>query len=234
MVKYQKKRKYGVPSKAKLALMARKKYRKPKITRNLTTVAIGKGLPKKIIITHKYNHINTLTSTLGVMTPYLYSCNGMASPSFTGGSHKPLYFGQLAAIYNHYTVIGSKMVVKFTPSTANDESFAVCLFKNDDTSLTVTDITAGAEQTSGKLKIVPPNSNNVFTLTSKWSAKKTFGGSVLGNDNLQGTPTTNPGEQTFYTLMMQTIGSSATTSVLVDVYIEYIAVWEELKDIAQS
>jgi hypothetical protein len=67
-----------------------------------------------------------------------------------------------------------------------------------------------------------------------FSAKGTFGGSVLGNDNLQGSTTTDPTEQTLYTLFVSCTDGVSSSNIVATVEIEYIAVWEELKDMTES
>lgn len=141
----------------------------------------------------------------------------------------------MSAIYNHYTVIGSKITVKVSPASVSNGPGAVGIMLNDDTNASaLTNISAVCEQTQGKmLKLIPAGANNVYKLTHKWSAKKTFGGSILGNDNLQGSISANPVEQTHFQVFYQDLGV-ATSSVNIICEVEYIAVWDELKEVAQS
>lgn len=206
-----------------------KKNRKPK---NKSMVRFGLGLPKKCLVTHKYNEFVLLTSTAGIKQNYLYSCNGMFDPNITGTGHQPMYFDQFSALYDHYTVIGSRITVRLTPTAAGEDGFRVALFLNDDTTVTP-DISGIIEQSSGSHKLIPPGSNNTYVLTKNWSAKKTFGGSILGNDDLQGNATSNPVEQTYFSISLG--GTSAVDVVCtVDVTIEYTVIWDELKDLASS
>lgn len=208
------------------------KYKNSRVNKSM--VRLGLGLPKKVCVTHRYSTAVTLTSTAGVIGVQRFSCNGMFDPDITNVGHQPLYFDQFTALYDHYTVIGSKITVKVAPTASGDEPCQIALFLNDDTTLTPTDVNGVGEQSSGKIKLIAPNSNNVMTLTKKWSAKKTFGGSILGNDNLQGTSAANPTEQTYYDIVLQSVTGGVTTACVLQCFIEYIAIWDELKDIAQS
>lgn len=219
----------------KLGTRRFRKGRARKQLYNRTSVPVGLGFPKRMVMTHKYCLIGNVQSTFGVINNYIFSCNSLFAPSSGGSSHQPLYFDQMASIYNHYTVIGSKIFVKFIPRTATQTSGAVGLHINDDTSqVNITDIAAMSEQSQSKMfKLIPAGSNNVCYMTSKWSAKKTFGGSVLGNDDLQGSATSSPVEQSHFQVFYQDLtGSTSTIDFIAEIH--YIAVWDELKDIAQS
>lgn len=202
---------------------------------NKSLVNGGLSFPKKLMLTHKYNDVFTLTSSSGVIGKYQFSCNALYDPNYTSSGHKPLYFNDLTSIYDHYTVIGSKIRVRLAPSTSSTPIFSAGMYIDDDNTTTnIAGITTCAEQPSGQYRLVPPaGMGSIVTMTSKWSAKKTFGGSILGNDNLQGNATSVPAEQSFYTLCVQATGTD-TAVALVDVEITYIAIWDELKDRAQN
>jgi len=202
--------------------------------RNKTSVPVGLGFPKRMVMTHKYADSLALTSTLGAIGKHLFSCNGMFDPNASGGGHQPLYYDQMAALYNHYTIIGSRIKLTVTPQNSTEDTYYIGCWLDDDTTTTnITSLTDIAERTSGKLRLISSNSNNVYRFSNNWSAKKTFGGSILGNDNLQGTIGANPAENTYFGIGIQT--ASANTAVCeVLIEITYIAVWEELKDVAAS
>lgn len=196
-------------------------------------VNLGTAFPKQMKIMHRYAESVNVTSTTGILQNYNFTCNGMFDPDITGSGHQPLYFDQMTAIYDHYTVIASKIYVECVPSATSEDAFRIAILINDDTTTTPTDMSTIIEQAQSTYRTVPANANNVYSLNKSWSAKKTFGGSVLGNDNLQGTAASNPTEQSYFTLSVQ--GSGANTVVAnFNITIEYIAIWEELKDIAAS
>lgn len=194
---------------------------------------LGKGLPSKIVITHKYVENVNLTSTAGALATYQFSANGMFDPNITGVGHQPMYFDQLSALYDHYHVIGSKATVRIIPGTANEDQYSIAFYMEDDTTVTPSTVAELQETTNAKIKFVAPNYNFTTFMKQNWSAKKTFGGSVMANDSLKGTPAANPAEQSYYTLAVQA-GGATTVALNVQWEIEYIAVWNELKVIAGS
>lgn len=216
----------------------KKNYKKKakKFVLNRSLVNVGQGFPKKMLMTHKYVETVSHTSTTGVASFYKFICNGMFDPNYNSTGHQPYYFDQMSAIYNHYTVIGSKISIKVIPAATATVPFKIVLSQNDDVVQVNTSIDGMAEQsTSTALRIFPSGSNDLIrTMVNKWSAKKTFGGSVLANDNLQGSSTANPSEITVWSIGLQALDGSSTVSTYLDVEITYIAVWDEIKDIAQS
>lgn len=206
--------------------------KRTKSTYNRTTVNFGLGFPKKMIMTHKYFDYFNVSNTGGAVTHYMFSCNGLFDPDYTSTGHQPMYFDQAAALWDHYTCIGSKIKFVVSQAANTNASATACLWLNDDTSVTPT-LYGLAEQTSASRRILPAYNVDPYTLTKKWSPKKIFGGSILANDNLQGTASANPTEQTYYCLSIFPQGAS-TQTYNVQVYIEYITVWDELKDVNSS
>lgn len=211
----------------------RKPYKAAVVPRNI--VSLGKGFPKKMIVTHKVNYDVTLTSTAGALGNYKFWCNGMYQPNYTGGGTKqPYLFDNISVIYDHYCVIGSKIKVTVVPSTATTAPCAFGINVNDDIYVTATDYASLAEQTQSKVNYFSPGNGEPRVITAKWSAKKFFGGSILANTQLQGDVTTNPAEASFFVIYLQSLDGATTSTVYLLVEIEYIAIWKELKDIASS
>lgn len=208
--------------------------RNKKTVINRSIVNLGQGLPKKIMVTHRYRESFPVTSTTGGIGNYLFSCNGLYDPNTTGSGHQPMYYDQFSALYDQYTVIGSRITYLIVPSTSSTVPVKIGVFINDDTTSTPTSVDNISELPSGKMYILPQNSTKTLVIRKNWSAKKTFGGSVLGNDSLQGTISTNPSEQSYYQISMQSIDSFSTCTIFVQALVEYIVIWDELRDIAGS
>lgn len=195
---------------------------------------MGTGLPQKVLVKHKYVETFTLTAT-GVPSSYVFRANSMFDPNLTGVGHQPMYFDQYAALYNHYTVIGSKITFQFTSADNVYPPFQVACVLDDDGAQPTPLADAVAEQTLGSKVILMPSdsTDTVRHLTLKFSAKKNFGGSVVNNAGLRGNATTNPTEQMFYFFSI-TPRSGDNAEVRCTASIEYIAVWAELKEQSQS
>jgi len=224
-----KRKRFAFKKKTKRAFRAKRQ----KVTRNRNNVPLGLGFPKKMTMTHKYTQTVLITSTSGVMQQLHWSANGMFAPFASGTGHQPLYFDQMGALYNHYTVIGSKCAFKIVPSSGSQLAMVVGSYVNDDTTAQTAINTIG-ELSSGNRILIGADSDKNYTMRKKWSAKKYFGGSVLANNDLEGTTVGNPNEQSYYNISLQAADATSTVSCWLDVEISYIAVWAELKDIAGS
>lgn len=218
----------------------RKRYRRAVTTKNRRSVTLGKGFPKKVVMTHKYKCTLSATAN-GTMQRYDFRANGMFDPEVAVGGHQPMYFDQMTALYDHYTVIGSRIKITITrthsANNGNDPIYFV-LFNNDDTTVAGTSVIDVAESNSGRIKIAAPDGGGYhptsLMLTSKYSTKKTYGNAQLNNTNIQGSAVSDPAEQTYYTLCYQTGANASNCAWQALVEIDYIAVWTEVKDIASS
>jgi len=209
--------------------------KKMPIYKNKTSVQAGLGFPKRMTMVHKYSGQSNPSSTSGALTTYTYKCNGLFDPNTTGTGHQPMYFDQMSALYNHYTVIGSKIKITVVPVIAANIPFVCGVFLNDDSTTTPTTQSDMMEQTSGKYRYITSSSNSPIVFESKWSCAKTFGKTaVFGNPYLTGTTTTDPTETSQWTYWQVPLDGVTTGSLYVSVNIEYIAVWSELKDMAGS
>jgi len=221
----------GKMKKSKSRMVRRKRVKKATVNKSL--VNLGKGFPKKILVTHKY--VQTIgKSSVSVLTNHVYSCNGLYDPDITTSGHQPMYFDQFGALYNHYCVIGSKIRVKVIPVSSSQSAGYCCISVNDDSTVTPTSIEALQEQSSGKGTVIPASSNNITTMTSSWSARKNWGKNVLSNTLFRGSTSANPTEQQYYIISLGALDNIGPLSFYLEVEIQYIAIWNELKDIAQS
>lgn len=159
-----------------------------------------------------------------------FRANSLYDPDFSGAGHQPMYFDEMSAIYNHWTVIGSKITATFVPREQGDGAAHVGIFCDDDLTVPTT-VPELLEQlgtrcnTMGFLGVIPK------TVTAKYSAKKEYGGSILANNSLQGSIANNPVEDSYFNVFaFSTNSSGGDFRVDVLVKIDYIAVWREQKD----
>lgn len=222
-----------------------KKSYKAKPTRTLAFkvgVNVGRGMPKKMTMTHKYSERSSLVnvtgtpSTIGVVE--YYTNNMFRVNKTTGAVHQPLYFDQMMLIYNTFTVIGSKIRVTFIGADSNlggSNGNLVGIFINDKvTAIAPTLTSTMVEQTGAKNGLLPPDNSTKLVRTYTWSAKKRHGGSILGNSDLQGSNTASPTEVNTYVLFQQDWSKTTGTTIKYMVEIEYICVWSGLRDVTGS
>lgn len=195
----------------------------------------GVGFPKKIKMIHKYVSAPTqLNCVTGGMATHVFSCNDLYDPDVTGTGHQPLFFDQMALIYNHFTVIGSRIIIRVQTSEDPVGPSIGCLWIDDNTGTTATNLGMVAEQGKYKIKnFGGPNSNPNSMWKSKWSARKYFGKGVLANNDLMGSNANSPVEQSYYKFSYNTVDATSAT-VYITAEIQYITIWKERKEIAQS
>jgi len=206
----------------------RRKY----ISKIPTSVNVGKQpFPKQYRGSFRYCDQISVNLVAGIGN-YIYSANGLFDPDFTGTGHQPLYYDQIMAIYDHYTVLKSK--IKVTPMIGVAANFLGVVYIDDDTSTRANAITMlespGGTYIAGNFSGGTP----VRPLVLHWDAKKTFGGDPQSQDSLQGTVSANPTEQSFFVIGMEDVSPGTTVTVQLVVELEFDAVFDELKTIAQS
>lgn len=199
-------------------------------TRMKNNAQQGLGFPKKQTVTLRYVESVTTSSVAGALGTLLFRCNDILKPNNVTTGHKALFYSLYTGIYDHWTVIGSKITWRLTPETTSANSSRVCVFINDDGTTTSTSLDAVAEQPYAKqMRYFAPGAQQVHTITQKWSARKAFGRGTLANNMLQGSLTTSPTELQMYQLFVQS-DDGATIPFNVTVTIEYIVVFCELKE----
>lgn len=197
---------------------------------------MGTGLPQKVMVKHKYCETFNTSLSVGQLTSFGWKANGMFAPSGLTGGHQPMYFDQYALLYNHYTVIGSKctFTVSHISEADNPHTFRICAFLDDNSSLSAASMDAIAEATQARRpKHVVAEAGAPVVTKSTFSAKRVFGGSILAKDSLSGTGTSNPTELSYHVLAVEAT-PTLTAHFVCTVEIEYVAIWTELKEVAQS
>lgn len=189
----------------------------------------------KIVYAETGNQIGVAPGSSNAM---IMSANGLYDPQITFGGHQPLGFDQLMAMYNHYTVIGSKIYVTFSNLTTNYNYECGISVLDGATQYTTpsrykelqnTVWTAGTNSSQGSY--IKSLSNKISIPKFLGKARKGF----LGDDVVQGSITANPTEQVYYHIWAQGIEAAADlTYIDTSVRIEYLVVFHGPTDIAQS
>jgi len=210
-----------------------KRGNKARQARAGTVVGRSLGFPSKMLFKHRYVENLVMTCTAGAISVQNWKCNALYDPNHTGGGHQPMFFDNMCAIYDHYHVIGSRIKLRFTDTdaTADSTPLFVGVFINDDVTLPTSNISI-MENKLGKWMMTSEDSRqNIYQLNTSYSTKKLQGGgSIMANDQLQGTATSDPTELSFYSVWVQPADGSSTVSIRMVAEIDYIAVWTELKD----
>lgn len=205
----------------------------PQAGTQLVNLSRQPGFPARMIMKHKYADAFAVDTT-GTMVKTFIAANGMTS--IIGSGHQPSYFDTMTSIYNHYTVIGAILKITTCNSNVNSAAPAVTVIEqNDDSVFAPTTVASATEQANAISFLQPPGTGGgTVSRTFKFSARGTFGPNVLSDPDLQGTSAANPVEATTWLVATQPVDGASRVVVNYWFEIEYVALWEELKDIAQS
>lgn len=198
-----------------------------------SNVSFGLGFPKIVKMKHRYCQTVRLVSTSGVPQYQRFRANGMYDPDQTGGGHQPLWYDQMTPLYNHWKVIGAKISVTFIPTASTTVPQHVGICADDDTTSSL-DINTLQEQSDTRKSAIAFNNARPTRLTHKFSAKKVYGGSIMGNNRLEGDANADPTELFYFTIFNAAVDASTSVGVDAIVTIDYIAVWTEQKDVSGS
>lgn len=195
------------------------------VPRNYSLSTPKWGFPNRLAIKHKYAESFTMTSTTSSLATHIWRANGMFDPNQSGTGHQPMYFDELGALYDHYTVV--RAYAKFTFAVGVEtQPVIVNVYLDDDTTV-VPSINSAMEQGTATTKMLATGGNDPQVITKVFDATM-FGPNPLDNDNLQGTPSTDPTEQQYF--IVQAISTLAgTVTVACTAEIIYYAIWDELK-----
>lgn len=196
------------------------------------TVNMGKqAFPKQLRSTLRYADTFNLVSTTGAYAQYLFSANGLYDPNVSGVGHQPRAFDQLMAIYNHYTVVASRITVTLMPVL--DQTIVAVLFKDDDATTNVTNCIYAIERKG--CSYISGNTSDLDTniMRNMWTAKSVFAGDPLSRDEMQGNVGANPTEVTNYVIAQENLNLETVSNRYL-VTIDYDVVFYELKSFDPS
>lgn len=191
--------------------------------------------PKQTESTVTYCDQFVISMISGGYNQYVFNCNGLYDPNYSGTGHQPLYFDQLMTIYNHYCVTESTITVTpFTNTTGT--GLTVCLFQDDDTATgSILNITSAIER-PGAVYCCSNGTAGPFyptSLKNTWKAKNVFAGDPLSRDELAGGAAANPTEMTHWYIGISDMLLQSNT-IQFNVVIKYKATFFELKTVTQS
>lgn len=197
---------------------------------------VNSGFPRQLQMKHRWVHPVQLTLTSAALTPATFQVrtNGMFLPA--AASHQPMYFDSMAGVYNNYTVMNARMILRVTQTgQTGSVPAAVGIYIEDDTTITPTTLGGLCEQPSSIYLMLPamPATNVAIRqemLFKNWNAKTVYGGDIRDNDNLQGSTAANPTTTQYFTVFVApSVAPSAAIDYTFTLEVEYTAVWDNLK-----
>lgn len=186
------------------------------------------GFPNSIVTRLRYTQVHAITSTSGLVASKVFRANGCHDPDYTNVGHQPMYWDQWKAIYDYYTVLGSKIKVTFR--SASDYGMFIGL-QGSTTSTPSSAIETLGEQNNTVSTLIGNKNTNPKTLFMTYSPTENMGQSVKDDGSSMTAVGADPtaGEGTYYYHIYTATEDQATTSVLYAyVEIEYTIKFTEL------
>jgi len=158
---------------------------------------------------------STTNATNDSPTVQRFRCNSIHNPMelpggrVDGGDPPTSYFQTMANLYNHWRVVGSRIVIQFTgesPSNpAERQIFRICTFVDDDQNVGDQSMDEMAMRPGSFHKQIALTANGTARFSRKWQIKKYFGSRYPVN-TLTGTSTTNPSELSYFIVAIANLG----------------------------
>lgn len=195
--------------------------------------------PNTKLVRHKY--VETIThpagAAAGSRSYYQFSCNDMYDPNVTSTGHQPLFRDEMAAQYNFYTVLSSR--IKVTIPCESDIITDWALWADDDTSLP-TNYDAAREQHRFVIGVKQTRRNMPLVLTGWYNAAKwhkTTRAGILSDDVQKVGKGESPGNKAmkYWTIWRHPTDPLDQTEALpIVVEIVHYTLWREPVDHAGS
>lgn len=207
----------------------RKVIKKPRIQRGLTP------FPKTRKVSLRYVTNIEMDASAGATTSYAFRANDCYDPDYSGTGNQPYYFDQLMAMYNKFTVLGSKITITPFGAVNVGEYVIVGLYKDNDTSARTANLVESMEAPGTKWIGVGNAAQNPRKLSLTYSARKTHGKNPIANPELAGTASASPTDQDFFRIFCGCPTSTTNPgAVTVNVVIKYTVLLHDRIDPATS
>lgn len=196
-------------------------------------------LGKKVRTSLKYTEVVNLAhgAVNGLPGVYVFSANGMYDPNNSGLGHQPRGFDQLNAMYDHYTVLGATITVRFTNQSTSGRDY--CFIHTRDRDSTVSDYRDIFEDRESVISYKPvlrlstadeAGEAMSTSLTHSTNISKFLGrSSIMSDPQCKGSGGANPTEQVYFHVGIVNPLDASVGSVDAVVTIEYDAVFHEPK-----
>lgn len=193
-------------------------------------VSMNHPMPLRKMVRFRYasSNIDLNPGVAGIADTYTFACNGLYDPDITGTGHQPAGFDELMAIYNKFTVVGSKITCHFQNlDTTNMQHCGVmCRHSNS----TINDFRQYIE--NGRTKYVnlgpSPAGSSTKTLTFNYSAKKfNTKKNIIDDPNFAGTTSANPSNLDYFMIWAAPSDGVDSGIVQLTCVIDFIAILSE-------
>lgn len=180
------------------------------------------GFPNSIITKLRYCDVLGLSSGTGAVNSTIFRANGIYDPDYTNAGHQPMWRDNYAAIYDFYTVLGSKITVTFHSRSATN-GLIVGIIGSDSSSLSST-LNTLLEQNNSVHSITGSVNSQPIQLEMTYSPMENLGADVKNEDAAMTAVGSDPsaGEGVYYYGVYVSTEDGASTAVCsIVVEIEY-------------
>lgn len=211
----------------KKKMIRRKQARRPQMLVNRALHPI----PQRFITKLKYSEVVTTGATFG---NYEMNLNSIYDPNRTGIGHQPYGFDQLAILYNRYRVISCGYRLQCGLGSTTIPITMTALPAN----LVVTTGTASEVRENPRAKYIlqQPGGGNL-TLSNKTYIPSLVGRSkaqYMADDRYQSEVNGNPNELAVLNIQTFNTSDAPVGGVQVQVLMEFVVEWFDIKSLAQS
>lgn len=191
------------------------------------------GFPDRLETKLRYSDFSGVTSTTGAVGQYKFRWNSTFDPDFTGTGHQPLYRDTFSAIYDHYSVIKARAIIRFTYVDADSPVF-VSINTEDDSTATSTAQTL-AEQSHGVSTLLTPlsGSHSFKEFVVNWDCASILGIDPYITEGYKTAVGSNPDEESYLVISAATTDTT-TATVNFQIILEQTVLWSELQTPTQS
>lgn len=191
-------------------------------------------LRSRVMRMNYYEDVSVTTGASSVGTQ-VYSANGIYDPNITGTGHQPSGFDQMMLMYNHYTVLKSRITATVRNASTTYGAFVAISARAGTSGITVAERLV--ENGLITAKFVTPKPNDGFTqyLTESINLKAFSGpDDLLDDHDYRGSNAANPAEQQYYHISAWNPDDATQVPLYVAILIEYDVVFTEPQDLVQS
>lgn len=201
------------------------------------------GFPNTRLVKFKYSQVVALDPNGLGYAYHTFRANSCRDPDYTGIGHQPMGWDQWGYFYNHYTVVASKMVARFSrdSTTAASDQYMIGVELSRDLGLSSTtwsDIREASNRSGSRYKTITGiiGDGPARAVVSKYNAKQWWNlSNVRDNPEVGASWTLDPASEAFFKVwVMQTVttGGADPWQCTVDIY--YTVVLSEPEVLATS
>lgn len=158
-------------------------------------VNLGNGMPFAVRNSLSFSRNVILGTTLGVPTEYVFRGNSLYDPDFTGVGAQPLYFDQLMAVYNYFSVRSCAITVDVSSMDVNTPLIVVIYPSKESTAAPTSTNVVQLLQIPGAVSkplSIKGGGQDVITLTNYFSTSTFFPDYSAASPDYRGTSGSNP------------------------------------------